>query len=45
MGGTPEQKPEAYRQTDIIPDVPRIKAALLIQYGAADPRLPPYESE
>lgn len=45
MGGTPEQKPEAYRQTDIIPDVPRIKAALLIQYGAADPQLPPYESE
>jgi dipeptidyl aminopeptidase/acylaminoacyl peptidase len=45
MGGTPEEKPEAYRQTNIIPDVPKIKAALLIQYGAADPQLPPYESE
>ncbi len=45
MGGTPEEKPEAYRQTNIIPDVPKIKAALLIQYGTADPQLPPYESE
>lgn len=45
MGGTPDEKPEAYRQTDIIPDVPRIKAPLLIQYGQADPQLPPYESE
>ena len=45
MGGTPEEQPEAYRQTNIIPDVPKIKAALLIQYGLADPQLPPYESE
>ena len=45
MGGTPEEKPEAYRQTKIIPDVPKIKAALLVQYGLADPQLPPYESE
>jgi dipeptidyl aminopeptidase/acylaminoacyl peptidase len=45
MGGTSEEKPEAYRQTNIIPDVPKIKAPLLIQYGAADPQLPPYESE
>jgi dipeptidyl aminopeptidase/acylaminoacyl peptidase len=45
MGGTPQEKPDAYRQTNIIPDVPRIKAPLLIQYGAADPQLPPYESE
>ncbi len=45
MGGTPAEKPEAYRQTNIIPDVPLIKAALLIQYGSADPQLPPFESE
>ena len=45
MGGTPDEKPEAYRQTDIIPDVPKIKAPLLIQYGQADPQLPPHESE
>jgi dipeptidyl aminopeptidase/acylaminoacyl peptidase len=45
MGGTPQEKPDAYRQTDIIPDVPKIKAPLLIQYGTADPQLPPYESE
>lgn len=44
MGGTPQEAPDAYRQTDIIPDVPKIKAAMLIQYGAADPQLPPYES-
>jgi dipeptidyl aminopeptidase/acylaminoacyl peptidase len=45
VGGTPQEKPDAYRQTNIIPDVPKIKAVLLIQYGAADPQLPPYESE
>jgi len=45
MGGTPDEKPAAYRQTDIIPDVPKIKAPLLIQFGKADPQLPPYESE
>jgi dipeptidyl aminopeptidase/acylaminoacyl peptidase len=44
MGGTPLEKPEAYHQTDIIPDVAKIKAVLLIQYGDADPQLPPYES-
>jgi dipeptidyl aminopeptidase/acylaminoacyl peptidase len=45
MGGTPQEKPDAYRQTNIIPDVPKIKTPLLIQYGTADPQLPPYESE
>jgi dipeptidyl aminopeptidase/acylaminoacyl peptidase len=45
MGGPPQERPDAYRQTNIIPDVPKIKAALLIQYGTADPQLPPYESE
>ncbi len=44
MGGTPLEKPDAYRKTNIIPDVAKIKAALLIQYGDADPQLPPYES-
>jgi dipeptidyl aminopeptidase/acylaminoacyl peptidase len=45
MGGTPQEKPDAYRQTNIILDVPRIKAPLLIEYGTADQQLPPYESE
>ena len=44
MGGTPEQKPEVYRKANILPDVPRITAPLLIQHGEDDPQVPPYES-
>jgi dipeptidyl aminopeptidase/acylaminoacyl peptidase len=44
MGGTPEQKPEVYRKANILADVPRITAPLLIEHGEDDPQVPPYES-
>jgi dipeptidyl aminopeptidase/acylaminoacyl peptidase len=44
MGGTPEQKPEVYRKANILADVPKITAPLLIQHGEDDPQVPPYES-
>lgn len=44
MGGTPDQKPAVYRKADILPDVPKITAPLLIMQGQNDPQVPPYES-
>lgn len=44
MGGTPDEKPEVYRKADILPDVPKITAPLLIMQGQDDPQVPPYES-
>ena len=44
MGGTPEEKPEVYRKANILPDVDKIKAPLLILHGEDDPQVPPYES-
>jgi len=45
MGGTPEQKPEVYRKANILADVPKITAPLLIMHGEDDPQVPPYESQ
>ena len=44
MGGTPEEKPEVYRKANILAEVPKIGAPLLIQHGEDDPQVPPYES-
>lgn len=44
MGGTPEQKPQVYRKANVLGDVPRITAPLLIEHGEDDPQVPPYES-
>jgi dipeptidyl aminopeptidase/acylaminoacyl peptidase len=44
MGGTPQEKPEIYRKANILPDVPKITAPLLIMHGEDDPQVPPYES-
>ncbi len=44
MGGTPAEKPEIYRKADILLDVEKIKAPLLIMHGENDPQVPPYES-
>jgi len=41
MGGTPEEKPAVYGKADILPDVPRITAPLLILHGEDDPQVPP----
>jgi dipeptidyl aminopeptidase/acylaminoacyl peptidase len=44
MGGAPEEKPAAYRKANILPDVAKIKAPLLIMHAEDDPQAPPYES-
>jgi dipeptidyl aminopeptidase/acylaminoacyl peptidase len=44
MGGTIAEKPEVYRKANILADVPKIQAPLLIQHGEDDPQVPPYES-
>jgi dipeptidyl aminopeptidase/acylaminoacyl peptidase len=44
MGGTPEEKPDVYRQANILLYVARIKTPLLIMHGEEDPQVPPYES-
>jgi dipeptidyl aminopeptidase/acylaminoacyl peptidase len=45
MGGTPEEKPEVYRKANVLADVPKITAPLLIMHGEDDPQVPPYESQ
>lgn len=45
MGGTPDEKPAVYRKADILPDVPKITAPLLVLHGEDDPQVPPYESQ
>jgi dienelactone hydrolase len=44
MGGTPAQKPDVYRRANILPDVPKIAAPLLVMHGEDDRQVPPYES-
>jgi dipeptidyl aminopeptidase/acylaminoacyl peptidase len=44
MGGTPAEKPAVYRKANVLPDVARIKAPLLILHGEQDPQVPPQES-
>jgi dipeptidyl aminopeptidase/acylaminoacyl peptidase len=45
MGGAPELKPASYRKANVLPDVDRIKAPLLILHGEEDPQVPPQESQ
>jgi dipeptidyl aminopeptidase/acylaminoacyl peptidase len=45
MGGTPQEKPQVYAKANILPDVPKITAPLLIMHGEDDPQVPPYESQ
>ena len=45
MGGPPALKPAVYRKANVLPDVVRIKAPLLILHGEQDPQVPPQESQ
>ena len=45
MGGPPELKPASYRRANVLSDVERIKAPLLILHGEEDPQVPPQESQ
>jgi len=44
MGGSPSEKPEVYRKANILLDVDKITAPLLILHGENDPQVPPIES-
>jgi dipeptidyl aminopeptidase/acylaminoacyl peptidase len=44
MGGTPAEKPDVYRKANVLPDVPKIAAPLLVMHGEDDPQVPPFES-
>jgi len=44
MGGTPDEKPMAYRRANALADVAKIKTPLLVMHGEDDPQVPPYES-
>jgi dipeptidyl aminopeptidase/acylaminoacyl peptidase len=45
MGGPPEAKPAVYRRANVLPDVDKIRAPLLIMHGEQDPQVPPQESQ
>jgi dipeptidyl aminopeptidase/acylaminoacyl peptidase len=45
MGGTPQERPQLYAKANILADVPKITAPLLIMHGEDDPQVPPYESQ
>jgi dipeptidyl aminopeptidase/acylaminoacyl peptidase len=45
MGGTPEEKPAVYRKCDVLLEVDKIEAPLLILHGEEDPQVPPQESQ
>jgi dipeptidyl aminopeptidase/acylaminoacyl peptidase len=45
MGGPPKLRPTVYRKANVLPDVGRIKAPLLILHGEVDPQVPPQESQ
>ncbi|HTQ96829.1 MAG TPA: S9 family peptidase, partial [Candidatus Acidoferrum sp.] len=44
MGGTPDENPATYRQTNILLDVGKIRTPMLIMHGEDDPQVPLYES-
>jgi dipeptidyl aminopeptidase/acylaminoacyl peptidase len=44
MGGTPEEKPAAYRKANVLRNVAAIKTPLLVMHGEEDPQVPPQES-
>ena len=45
MGGAPQEKPQVYAKANILTDVQKITAPLLIMHGEDDPQVPPYESQ
>ena len=44
MGGSPAEKPEVYRNANVLLQIDRVKTPLLIMHGEDDPQVPPYES-
>jgi dipeptidyl aminopeptidase/acylaminoacyl peptidase len=45
MGGSPQEKPQVYAKANVLADVPKITAPILIMHGEDDPQVPPYESQ
>jgi dipeptidyl aminopeptidase/acylaminoacyl peptidase len=44
MGGSPTEKPDVYRKANVLLDVQKITAPLLVMHGEDDPQVPPFES-
>jgi dipeptidyl aminopeptidase/acylaminoacyl peptidase len=44
MGGPPEAKAAVYQKANVLADVPKITAPVLVMHGEDDPQVPPYES-
>jgi dipeptidyl aminopeptidase/acylaminoacyl peptidase len=44
MGGSPSEKPEVYRQANVLLQVDKVKTPLLVMHGEDDPQVPPANS-
>jgi dipeptidyl aminopeptidase/acylaminoacyl peptidase len=44
MGGTPTEKPEVYRRANVLLQVDKVKAPILVMHGEDDPQVPPANS-
>jgi dipeptidyl aminopeptidase/acylaminoacyl peptidase len=44
MGGAPQEKPDVYRKANVLADVSKIAAPVLVMHGEDDPQVPPFES-
>jgi dipeptidyl aminopeptidase/acylaminoacyl peptidase len=44
MGGTPTEKPEIYRRANVLLQVDKVKAPILVMHGENDPQVPPANS-
>ena len=44
MGGSPTEKPDVYRRANVLLQVEKVKAPLLVMHGEDDPQVPPANS-
>ncbi len=44
MGGSPSEKPEVYGRANVLLQVDKVKAPLLVMHGENDPQVPPADS-
>ena len=43
-GGTPTERPEVYRRTNVLLQIDKVKTPLLVMHGENDPQVPPADS-
>jgi dipeptidyl aminopeptidase/acylaminoacyl peptidase len=44
MGGSPAEKPDVYRQANVLLQIDKVKTPLLVMHGENDPQVPPANS-